>query len=173
MSAHLAVLTRLSRIADEAASDVARAAAVRALVDAYSHGLYVRLGIAPAHRPTARAKEDAKDALDALRLTVFRAELGADAAAARIFAVARQRIEMARRALDLRLVADEGSRSPEIGRSADGAVAKPDDDRTLIDAMRGRLRDQSAFVASREAIRQSRALLARCGVSLVRPARGA
>jgi hypothetical protein len=114
MRAHLAVLTRLSRIADVAAPDVARAAAARALVDAYSHGLFDRLGIVAAHRPTTRAKQDAKDALDALRLAVFRAELAADPAAAHVFMVARQRIEMARRALELRLVADERLADPQI-----------------------------------------------------------
>ena len=162
MSAHLAVLTRLSRIADEAASDVARAAAARALIDAYSHGLLDRLGIVAAQRPTTRAKQDAKDALDALRLAVFRAELAADAAAVQIFAVARQRVEMARRALELRLVAEEGSADPPSAGS-DGPPAAPHDHGTFIDAVRRRLRDEGALVAGREAIRRSRDLLARWG----------
>jgi hypothetical protein len=110
MSANLAVLTRLSRIAGEPASDVARAAATCALVDAYTRGLYDRLGIVMTHRPTIRAKQDAKDELDAVRLMVFRAELGAADGVAHVFATARQRIEMARRALDLRIVDEERRR---------------------------------------------------------------
>jgi hypothetical protein len=156
MSANLAVLTRLSRIAAEAASDMARAAAVRALVEAYTHGLYDRLEIVVSRRPTTRAKQDAKDELDALRLMVFRAELGADAGAARVFATARQRIEMARRALDLRIVDEERRQDGGTGPSPDRR-----DHRTFIHAMRKRLRDKRAIVTSWEAIRQSRDLLAR------------
>jgi hypothetical protein len=158
MSANLAVLTRLSRIAGEPASDVARAAATCALVDAYTRGLYDRLGIVMTHRPTIRAKQDAKDELDAVRLMVFRAELGAADGVAHVFATARQRIEMARRALDLRIVDEERRREGNAGPSPETR-----DDRTFIHAVRERLRDKRAVGASWEAIRQSRELLARFG----------
>src|SRR5215468_1328249 len=118
MSADLAFLARLSLIADRAASDVARTAA-RALVDACKHCLYDRLGIVRTRRPTTRAREDAKDELDALRRMVFRAEESAEPSASRIYATARQPIDMARRALDLRLVYQEGSASQDIRQPAD------------------------------------------------------
>jgi len=167
MSANLAVLTRLSRIAGEPASDVARAAATCALVDAYTRGLYDRLGIVMTHRPTIRAKQDAKDELDAVRLMVFRAELGAADGVAHVFATARQRIEMARRALDLRLVDEERRREGNAGPAA-GPSPETRDDRTFIHVVRERLRDKRAVVASWEAIRQSRELLARFGAPLRR-----
>src|SRR5262249_52945140 len=103
---NVAFLTRLARIVADAAPDAARTADAIALVDAYRQSLYGRIGIDASCRPTMWAKEQAKDALDDLRLKVLRAELGAPAGAACIYRVARERIEMARRALDLRLVDD-------------------------------------------------------------------
>ena len=133
MSANVAFLTKLSQIADRACSDVAQTAA-RALVDAYKNCLYERLGIVATRRPTMRAKQEAMDEIDALRVMVFRAELGAEADAARIFAVAKQRIEMARRALGLRLVDDEAGEPAGLAESPSSRDARRDD-RRFIDSI--------------------------------------
>jgi hypothetical protein len=71
-----------------------------------------------------QAKQHAKDALDDLRLKVLKAELEAPAGSASIFATARYRIEMTRRALDIRIVADEdvSGRSVAIYRHAGRTV---------------------------------------------------
>ena len=86
--------------------------------------LYDRLGIAATCRSTTGTKQEAKDELDALRLMVFRAELGAEADAARIFAVARQRIDMARRSLELRRVDDEAGEPAGLAESAGSRDAR-------------------------------------------------
>jgi hypothetical protein len=154
-----AFLTRLSRIVDETAPDAARIAAASALVDTYRHKLLGRLGIASSCRPTPQAKEEARDALDDLRLKVLRAELDAPAGVACIYMAARQRIEMARRALELCIADDRGADLPVF---PDGDEAARRDDFRIIASLRCRLRDREAFATSREAIRQSRDLLARC-----------
>jgi hypothetical protein len=132
---NLAFLTRLSRIVAESAPDTARAAGAIALVDAYRHSLFGRLGIAASSRPTTRAKDEAKDALDDLRLKVLRAELEAPVGTDRIYSAARQRIEMARRALAL-CIADDSRPSPSSGCD-EGA---PRNDARIIADMRHRLR---------------------------------
>ncbi len=163
MSANAAFLTRLSHIVEQAVPDSTRAASATALVDAYRHNLCGRLGIVSSCRPTARAKQDAKDMLDDVRLKILKAELGAPAGTARIYTMARQRIEMARLALELRITDDCGCERPsasEPARHPDHDGARPDDAR-LIAAIRLRLRDRRAIDMSREAIRQSCDLLAR------------
>jgi hypothetical protein len=162
MSANGAFLTRLSRIVDQAASDAARAAGAVALVDAYRRNLFGRLGIVASCRPTAWTKEAAKDELDDLWHEILKAEVGAPPGAARIYAAARQRIEMARRVLKLRIADDrtcERAASSGGDRHADcDAVQR---DIRLIAAVRRRLCDRRVIVTSWEAIRQSRDLLAR------------
>ena len=101
-----AFLTRLSHIV-ETAPDALQSAEAITLVDAYRHSLYGRLGIVSSCRPTKRAKEEAKEALDDLRHKVLRAEVAAPAGSARIYLAVRQRIEMARRSIDL-CIADDG-----------------------------------------------------------------
>jgi hypothetical protein len=156
---NVAFLTRLARIVEEAAPDAARAAEAVALVDAYRHNLFARLRIGSSCRPTRRAKEEAKDAFDDLRLKVLRAELGAPDGPARIYMVARQRIEMARRALEPCIDDDCGG---DLRQPADSHHGAPREDARVIADMRRRLRDRHAFRTSWEAIRQSRDLLARC-----------
>jgi hypothetical protein len=124
MGANDAFLRRLFRIVDEAVPAAERAADARALVDAYRERLYAQHGISRSRRPTMQAKQHAKDALDDLRLKVLKAELEAPAGSASIFATARYRIEMTRRALDIRIVADEdvSGRSVAIYRHAGRTV---------------------------------------------------
>jgi hypothetical protein len=123
MNSSVAFLTRLSRIAGEGASDEARALHAAALVRAYETALYARLGIGRSGRPTAHAKEIANEAFEDLRRRVFKAELSAPAGAAAVFAAARDHIEMARRALALRLTAD--------GEAVVVSVCRRDDRRRL------------------------------------------
>jgi hypothetical protein len=84
---------------------------------------------------------------------VLKAELDAPAGSAGIFATVRHRIEMMRRALDIRITADE-----DIHEASQ-------DDRRLIDTIRRRLRDARAILKSCEAIRKSRDLLTRFDTS--------
>jgi hypothetical protein len=123
MSASVAFLTRLSLIAGESAGDEACAARVAALVRAYETALYARLGVARSGRLAAGAKEIAREALEDLRRRVLKAELGAPASAAAVFAAARDRIEMARRALTLRVTAEDDG----------GGSARRRDDRWRLD----------------------------------------
>jgi hypothetical protein len=156
MSSGVAFLTRLSLIAGAGASERTSAAHAAALVRAYETALYARLGMARSGRPTARAKEIAGEAFEHLRRMVFKAELGAPAGAAAVFATARDHLDMARRALALRLAAEDGG---------GGVVARRGDDRRRLDAIRVGLRDQRWIVTSRNAIRQSRDLLGALAVA--------
>jgi hypothetical protein len=124
MGANDAFLRRLFRIVDEAVPAAERAADARALVDAYRERLYAQHGVCALRRPTIQAKQRAKDTLDDLRLKVLKAELEAPADSAGIFSTARYHIEMTRRALDIRIVADEdvSSRSVVSYRHADRTV---------------------------------------------------
>jgi hypothetical protein len=139
MSASVAFLTRLSRIAGESAGDEVCASHVAALVHAYELALYARLGMARSRRPTTRAKESAREAWEDLRRRVLQAELGAPAGAAAAYAAARDRIEMARRALAIRVTADDAP--------AGVSLSQRDDSRRL-DAIRARLHDRRALVAT-------------------------
>src|ERR1700759_3606038 len=97
MSANIAFLTRLARIAGETARDEERAASARVLVHAYETVLYAQLGITSSRRPTAQAKERAREALEALRREVLKGEIGAAPGAAGMYAAVRERIDMTRR----------------------------------------------------------------------------
>jgi hypothetical protein len=161
MSASVAFLKRLSLIAGESASNEACVSHAIALVHAYETALYARLGMARSGRPAARAKDIARDAFEDLRRRVLEAELGAPAGTAAVFAAARERIEMARRALALRVAAEK-----------DGAdlSARRHDDRRRLDAIKAGLRDRRVVVASRTAIAQSHELLGGEG-GMKRPSR--
>ena len=117
-------------------------------------------------RVPKRAKAMATDTLDDLRLKVLKAEIAAPAATAAIFATARYRIEMVRRALEIRIVDDEAAATPSRLATQDdpqpaltSAVRR--NDRRIIQALRRHLNDRHAVVQSWEAIRQSHDLLAR------------
>jgi hypothetical protein len=109
MSANVAFLTRLARIASETACAQTRAAHATELVQAYETVLYVGLGIAGAGRPTARAKEIANETFEALRRELLKSEISAPPGAAAMFAAARERIEMARRVLALRVTVEDAA----------------------------------------------------------------
>jgi hypothetical protein len=150
MSASVAFLTRLSLIAGGSAGDEASALHVAALVRAYEGALCAQLGITRSSRPAAGAKEIAIEALEELRREVLKAELRAAADAAAIFATARDRIDIARRALTLRVTADEPATGVSVGRR---------DDRQRLDAIKSDLRNRRLIiVTSLDAIAQSREL---------------
>ena len=163
MSESIAFLTRLSDIVEQSGSEAVQVAGVIALVDIYRHSLYGKLGIGPSCRPTRQVKQHAKDVLDALRREVLRAEVCAPAGTASIYTAARERIEMARRTLELH-IADDRDLAPPVAAAPD---VRPRHDAVVRDgfraltAMRQRLRGRGAIKAGWEAIRQSRKLLAR------------
>jgi gamma-glutamylcysteine synthetase len=139
MSASAAFLTRLARIASESGCAETCTTRVTTLVAAYETVLYIGLGIAGAQRLTARTKEIAKEALEALRRELLKSEINASPAAAAVFAAARDRIDMARRALALRLTVEDAGAPASIGRNDD--------------------RQRLAVTRSREAIGESSGLL--------------
>lgn len=140
-----------------------------ALVHAYETILYGGLGMTGARRPTARAKEIAKEALETVRRELLKLEIEAPPASARVFAAVRERIEMARRALLLRVTVEDageptpGDPSRPADRSgADDASNTPIDrheERRRLDAVRARLHDRHAVTKSWEAIQRSLDLL--------------
>jgi hypothetical protein len=166
MSANVAFLTRLARIADEPVCDEARAARAAALVHAYETVLYGGLGMTGAQRPTARAKEIAKEAIETLRRELLKLEVDAPPASARVFAAVRERIEMARRALLLRVTVEDAGEpaSPDPSEPVDRTFAddasntpidRHEERRRRLDAVRARLHDRHAVTKSWEALRQS------------------
>jgi hypothetical protein len=150
MSANVAFLTRLARIAGETVCAETRATRARALVHAYETVLYVGLGIAGQRRPTARAKEIANESFEALRRELLKSEIDAPPATMAMYAAARERVEMARRALALRVTIEDAGAPALSGR---------DDDRQRLASLRGYLRDRYAATQHRDAIRASRELL--------------
>jgi hypothetical protein len=150
MSANVAFLTRLARIASETSCAEARAAHAAALVQAYAAMLYESLGITSSRRLTARAKEVAEASFDALRRALLKGEIDAPPALAGVFAAARERTEMARRALALRVTIEDAGEPDHINRF---------DDRQWLLALHAGLRDRDALTRSQDAIEKSRELL--------------
>jgi hypothetical protein len=150
MSANIAFLTRLARIASEATCTRTGAADATALAQAYEMVLFAGLGIVGSRRPTARAKELANESFEAMRRALLKSEIDAPSATAAIFAAARERIEMARRALTLRVTVEDAGAGRPLDRY---------EDRQRLASLRTRLRDRHAVEQSRDAIRASLALL--------------
>jgi hypothetical protein len=171
MTTNVAFVTRLCRIVAAPAPAEERAACALALFESYKARLYARLEIAPTRRPSRRAKLHAEDALADLRHRVLKVEIGAPTSSAGLFASIRYRIEMARRALAIRIVDDEdgSDRSIATDRAAARVVALHPrlpvpaqyravatyEDQRLIETMRARLRVRRTVAASRDAVRQS------------------
>jgi hypothetical protein len=156
------LVVSLRRIAEDT-SQPDRIAQAFALFDAYKAALYRQHDIGPCNRPARLAKAEADRALADLRSDVLRAEIAAAAPAVIILTAVRHRIEMARRALAIRIVAEAGATLlQEFGGSATdpGAYAAADD-WTWISGLRRDLRDRHWLFESMTAIRRSRDLLDR------------
>ena len=174
MCRNIAFLTRLRQIADECAPGDKCPASAVALFNIYLARLYAELNIGQSNRPTNKAKMEADSTLADLRLDVLRIEVASTGACAVVFAAIRYLIEMARRALAIRITCDEGTQDDW----SDGTMAgdRPPSatvlvfdarfcgaryDRTLsLEAPQWKLREQQAAVQSRQAIGRSHGVLA-------------
>jgi hypothetical protein len=172
MCRNIAFLTRLRQIADECAPGEKCPASAVALFNIYLARLYAELNIGQSNRPTTKAKAEADSALAELRLDVLRIEVASTGACAVVFAAIRYLIEMARRALAIRITCDDDTQDDW----PDGTIA--DDrpplatvlvfdarfsrhDRTLsLEVPQWKLREQQAAAQSLQAIGRSHGVLA-------------
>lgn len=115
------LLAKLKQIAGQRCSCDERTARAVALVSAFSAALYARLGIESSIRPTSSAKSIADQALVGLRQQILAAEMRRREPLRTTFTTARHRVEMERRVLAARIVAE--SDSPSL--SAGDIVAQP------------------------------------------------
>jgi hypothetical protein len=103
---NIAFLTRLRQIADACEPGAACPASAIALFNIYLARLYARLDIGQSNRPTHKARAEADITLAELRFDVLRIEVASAGACATVFAAIRYHIEMARRALAIRITCD-------------------------------------------------------------------
>jgi hypothetical protein len=102
-----ALLATLTHIAAEPCScNDERSLRAVALVKTYSTALYERVGILQSNRPTSSAKLIADQTLAELRRQILAVEARSGEPSRAAYTAARNRIEMARRVLAARLVAD-------------------------------------------------------------------
>jgi len=107
MGRNIALLTRLRQIADACEPGADCPGSAIALFNIYLARLYGRLDIGQANRPATKAKAEADSTLAELRLDVLRIEVASAGACATVFAAIRYHIEMARRALAIRITHDD------------------------------------------------------------------
>jgi hypothetical protein len=174
MCRNIAFLTRLRQIADECAPGDKCPASAVALFNIYLARLYAELNIGQSNRPTTKAKAEADSTLADLRLDVLRIEVASTGACAVVFAAIRDHIEMARRALAIRITCDDdtqddwpdGTIADDQPLSAtvlvfDARFRGPRHDRTPSLAVpQWKLREQQAAVQSLQAIGRSHGVLA-------------
>ena len=171
MCRNIAFLTRLRQIADECAPGDKCPASAVVLFNIYLARLYAELNIGRSNRPTTQAKAEADSTLADLRLDVLRIEVASTGACAVVFAAIRYLIEMARRALAIRITCDDDTRDDWL----DGATVRPSasvlildthfrgarHDRTLsLEVPQWKLRERQAAVQSLQAIGRSHGVLA-------------
>jgi hypothetical protein len=121
MGRNIAFLTRLRQIADACEPGAACPASAIALFNIYLARLYARLDIGQSNRPTTKARAEADITLAELRFDVLRIEVASAGVCAEVFAAIRYHIEMARRALAIRITCDDDT--PDDWR--DGATDQP------------------------------------------------
>jgi hypothetical protein len=190
MIENVAFLRRLRQIVSEAASREERNDQALALFNSYRKRLYSQLGIGPSNRPTGTAKAYVDRVLADLRLKVLEAEVWAVDSSAAVFTTVRHRIEMARRALAIRIVEDGVPRSHTVRvqksprtvecRDLPSPIASRDAAEAALfhhartnscdvtndghrEAVHQRLLDRQRLLLTWQTIQQSRELLARLG----------
>jgi hypothetical protein len=174
MCRNIAFLTRRRQIADECAPGDKCPASAIALFNIYLARLYAESNIGRSNRPTTIAKAKADTTLAELRLDVLRIEVASTGACAVVFAAIRYLIEMARRALAIRITSDDDTQDDW----PDGTIADdwPPSATVLVFGVRFRsvrhdrmlslevpqwkLREQQAVVQSLQAIGRSHSVLA-------------
>jgi hypothetical protein len=121
MGRNIAFLTRLRQIADACEPGAACPASAIALFNIYLARLYARLDIGQSNRPTTKARAEADITLAELRFDVLRIEVASAGVCAEVFAAIRYHIEMARRALAIRITCDDDTQDDW----RDGATDRP------------------------------------------------
>lgn len=165
--AHL--LAKLHQIAGQRCSRDERSTAAVALVNAFSAALYDRLGIQTSKRPTGSARATADQTLVELRRQILALEMRRREPLQAAFTAARHRVDMERRVLAARIVAEADSPplSPSDGVAEPGPGAlkpSPSLDRQLLAGMRRRLTDRAHITRSHAAIADSLRLLGLCAL---------
>jgi hypothetical protein len=158
------LLAKLKQIAGQRCSCDERTARAAALVSAFSAALYARLGIESSIRPTGGAKSIADQALVELRQQILAVEMRHREPLRTAFTTARNRVEMERRVLAARIVAESDPPPLSLG----DVVAQPWPnsrspsltlDRQLLAAMRRRLAESDHITRSNAAVEDSLRLL--------------
>lgn len=138
-----------------------------ALINAFSAALYDRLGIETSKRPTGSARATADQTLVELRRQILALEMRRREPLQAAFTAARHRVEMERRVLAARIVAEADSPplSPSVAEPGPGALKpSPSLDRQLLAGMRRRLADRAHITRSHAAIADSLRLLGLCAL---------
>jgi hypothetical protein len=130
MGRNIAFLTRLRQIADACEPGAECPASAVALFNIYLARLYARLDIGQSNRPTHKARAEADSTLAELRFDVLRIEVASAGACADVFAAIRYHIEMARRALAIRITCDDDTQDDWF----DGATVRPSATVLIFDA---------------------------------------
>jgi hypothetical protein len=171
MCRNIAFLTRLRQIADECAPGDKCPASAVALFNIYLARLYAELNIGQSNRPTTKAKAQADSTLADLRLDVLRIEVASTGACAVVFAAIRYLIEMARRALAIRITCDDDTQDDW----PDGAAVRPSatvlifderfrgarhDGMLPLEAPQRELRERQTAVQSLQAVGRSHSVFA-------------
>ncbi len=130
MCRNIAFLTRLRQIAGECAPGDQCPASAIALFNIYLARLYAEMNIGQSNRPTTKAKAEADSTLADLRREVLRTEVASTGAHADVFAAIRYHIEMARRALAIRITCDDDTQDGRL----DGATLRPSATVLIFDA---------------------------------------
>ena len=127
---NIAFLTRLRQIADACEPGAECPTSALALFNIYLARLYARLDIGQSNRPTHKARAEADSTLAELRLDVLRIEVASARVCADVFAAIRYHIEMARRALAIRITRDDDTQDDWL----DGAAVRPSATVLIFDA---------------------------------------
>ena len=171
MGRNAAFLTRLRQMAEACEPGAECPASAIALFNIYLARLYARLDIGQSNRPTRKARAEADVSLADLRLDVLRIEVASAGACATVFAAIRHHIEMARRALAIRITCDDDTQDDCLN----GATVRPSatvlildtrcrgatHDRTLsLEVPQWKLREQQATMPSPQAVARSHGVFA-------------
>lgn len=154
------LLAELKQIARGRCRGDERSARAVALVNDFSAAVYERLGIETSNRPSSSAKSTADQTFVELRRQILAVEAHRREPLRTAFTAARHRVEMERRVLAGRMVA-EGDSSPTplgdiVEQPPPGSLSL---DRQVLAALRRRLSEHEQIARSRAAIEDSLHLL--------------
>ncbi len=158
------LLAKLKQIAGGRCCCEERSARAAALVNAFSTALYERLGIETSNRPSSTAKSKADQTLVELRRQILAVEARRGEPLRTAFTAARHRVEMERRVLAGRIVAEVASpplslHDVDVQPRSNAPSTSASLDRQLLGTMHQRLAEREQITRSRAAIEDSLRLL--------------